>query len=141
MKKCFSLLLLVCTIQLSTLAQNIGINATGALPNPSAILDVSSSNKGILIPRVALTASNVAAPLTAPVASLLIYNTATAGTVHDNVIPGYYYWTGAQWTRLINGGTGINDQWNLLGNGGTVDGTHFIGTTDNVPLIFKMNNL
>ncbi|MBA3665135.1 MAG: hypothetical protein H0W61_13120 [Bacteroidetes bacterium] len=30
--------------------------------------------------------------------------------------------------------------WLLLGNGGTVDGTHFIGTTDNVPLNFRVNN-
>ena len=31
--------------------------------------------------------------------------------------------------------------WGLSGNSGTVDGTNFIGTTDNVPLNFKVNNL
>lgn len=31
--------------------------------------------------------------------------------------------------------------WNILGNAGTVDGTNFIGTTDNVPLTFKVNNV
>ena len=30
--------------------------------------------------------------------------------------------------------------WGLLGNAGTVDGTNFIGTTDNVPLNFRVNN-
>lgn len=30
--------------------------------------------------------------------------------------------------------------WSLTGNSGTVDGTNFIGTTDNVPLNFKVNN-
>ncbi|MEQ1734023.1 MAG: hypothetical protein ABL940_10135, partial [Bacteroidia bacterium] len=31
--------------------------------------------------------------------------------------------------------------WNILGNAGTVAGTNFIGTTDNVDLVFKRNNL
>ncbi|MGZ3920452.1 MAG: beta strand repeat-containing protein, partial [Bacteroidia bacterium] len=30
--------------------------------------------------------------------------------------------------------------WLLLGNSGTIDGTHFVGTTDNVPLNFRVNN-
>ncbi len=35
---------------------------------------------------------------------------------------------------------GANTSWGLTGNGGTVDGTNFIGTTDNVPLNFRTNN-
>ncbi|HET6244412.1 MAG: hypothetical protein H0V01_15325 [Bacteroidetes bacterium] len=42
----------------------------------------------------------------------------------------------ATWQSAGGGGSG----WNLTGNAGTVDGTNFIGTTDNVPLNFKMNN-
>ncbi|MBU1728109.1 hypothetical protein KKA39_02285, partial [Patescibacteria group bacterium] len=30
--------------------------------------------------------------------------------------------------------------WDLTGTSGTVDGTNFIGTTDDVPLNFKVNN-
>jgi trimeric autotransporter adhesin len=30
--------------------------------------------------------------------------------------------------------------WGLTGNAGTVDGTNFIGTTDNIPLNFRVNN-
>lgn len=33
-----------------------------------------------------------------------------------------------------------NSGWSLLGNSGTTAGTNFIGTTDNVPLVFKQNN-
>src|SRR5690606_5906589 len=33
-----------------------------------------------------------------------------------------------------------NNDWSLNGNSGTVDGTHFIGTTDNQPLNFRVNN-
>ena len=33
-------------------AQNVGINETGATPNGSAMLDVSATSKGMLIPRL-----------------------------------------------------------------------------------------
>jgi len=34
----------------------------------------------------------------------------------------------------------LSQTWNLAGNSGTSSGTDFIGTTDNVPLMFKVNN-
>lgn len=86
-------------------AQNVGINGTGATPDASAMMDIASANSGMLIPRVALTAINAAAPVTSPANSLLVYNTAAAGTYPNNVIPGYYYWESAnnKWQRLISG--------------------------------------
>ncbi len=39
-------------LALSSFAQNVGINADGARPNPNAILDIKSVNKGLLIPRM-----------------------------------------------------------------------------------------
>lgn len=81
-----------------------GIGTT--TPNASAKLDISSSTLGFLPPRVALTASNVFAPITgtsSAAAGLLIYNTATAGTAPNNVVPGYYYWNGTAWTQISNG--------------------------------------
>lgn len=44
----------------------------------------------------------------------------------------------ATW-QLPSGGTGSG--WSLTGNAGTVDGVNFIGTTDNVPLNFRVNNI
>ena len=50
-------------------AQNIGINNTGTAPDNSAMLDISSNNKGLLIPRMDSTArkaiNNPATPKTA----------------------------------------------------------------------------
>lgn len=83
-----------------TNAQNIGINSTGAAANSSALLDVDAApnnDKGVLLPRVALTAANNPAPVTSPVVSLIVYNTATAGTPPNNVVPGFYYWEGTKW--------------------------------------------
>lgn len=82
-------------------AQNLGISSTGATPNASAVLDLSATNKGLLIPRIALTATNVASPVTSPAVSLLIYNTATTGPTPETLVsPGYYYWNGSIWVRL-----------------------------------------
>lgn len=88
-------------------SQNVGINSDGSLPDNSAMLDVKSTDKGLLIPRVALTALNAAAPITSPSTSLMIYNTATAGTAPNNVTPGFYFWNGTGW-KSIGGAGGKN---------------------------------
>jgi hypothetical protein len=123
-------------------AQNVGINPTGSSPNASAGLDVDFTNKGVLVPRVALTARNSNAPIGVGIAtSLLVYNTATAGTYPNNVTPGYYYWDGAQWQRLMNG---VANGWQI--NGNTLTGTlpatpnEFIGTINAADWIIKTNN-
>jgi len=116
---------------LETGAQSLAVNTTGATANASSILDVSSSNKGVLIPRVALTGTTDVTTIAAPASSLLIYNTATV----SNVTPGYYYWNGSAWTKVVSG-----TAWSLTGNNGTSAATNFIGTTDNVAFSFRVNN-
>lgn len=128
LKKITAALLLFLSAVTTILAQNVGINATGATPDASAILDVASSTKGLLVPRVALTATTVAAPITSPTTSLLVYNTNTA----NDVIPGYYYWNGTEWIAF---GSGSN--WSLLGNAGTDPTVNSIGTTDDADLVFQ----
>lgn len=78
-------------------AQRVGIGTS----TPQAKLDVTATDEGLLMPRVALTARNVMGPVTAATTSEMVYNTATAGTTPNNVVPGYYYWNGTQWVRLI----------------------------------------
>jgi len=117
--------------------QNVGINSTGSAPDATAGLDISFTNKGLLIPRVALTATNAAGPITTPTTSLLVYNTATAGTAPNNVTPGYYFWTGTAWSRLSNGTQG---GWDVQGNSGLSATNNFIGTTDATDVVMKANN-
>ncbi|MCB9195039.1 MAG: hypothetical protein H6598_02340 [Flavobacteriales bacterium] len=129
-------------------AQNVGINTTGANPDNSAMLDVVSTSKGMLIPRVALTATNAAGPISAPTTSLLVYNTATAGAAPNNVTPGFYYWDGSAWQRFdTSNNTG---DWKLSGNSGTTASSsaigvtannNFIGTTDAIDYVFATNGL
>ena len=111
----------------------VGIGNT----NPQAALDITSSTDGLLIPRVALTATNVSLPVLTITDSEMVYNTATTGTPPNNVVPGYYYWnaTNSSWVSL-----GVGD-WKLTGNIGTTAGINFLGTTDNVDVVFKRNSL
>ena len=107
-------------------------------PDASSILDIhdSSGSKGLLIPKVALTATNLSAPVTPmPATSLLIYNTNTAGGGPTAVSPGYYYWDSSQWIPLVS-----SEKWDLLGNAGTSQSINFLGTTDEQGLTFRTNN-
>lgn len=137
-----SFVCLLCLLTAKTsFAQNVGISATSSFtPDASAGLDVSYTNKGLLVPRVALTATNAAGPISSPATSLLVYNTATAGTSPNNVIPGYYYWNGTTWNLLTTSAQTTSLAWSLMGNAGTSYLTNFLGTTDNNSLRFRTNN-
>ena len=123
-----------------TRAQSVGINDDGSLPHPSAMLDVKSLSRGVLIPRVALTATNSASPVSSPLTSLLVYNTATAGSGGIAVTPGFYFWNGASWEKISSASTPSN-AWSLTGNSGTSSDNNFIGTADDQALVFKVNNV
>jgi len=123
-------------ISLNTYGQ-VAINMTGNSPNSSAMLDIESVNRGILIPRISLTSSDNSNPVSSPATGLLVYNIADNGTGNTAVYEGFYYWTGSSWTKFTND----NDVWNLQGNSGTVNGVNFLGTTDNQDIDIRTNNI
>ena len=90
------LLALAGLLTLATMAQNVGINATGTAPDPSAMLDISSTTSGLLIPRMT-TAQRTA--IGTPAASLLVYDLTTSS---------YWYHDGTQWVELL---TGADNDW------------------------------
>ena len=83
-----SLLLTFATIfSISSFSQqNIGIGTT--TPDPSAAVDVSATNKGVLIPRISNAERNA---IGSPAAGLFIYNT------DANLLQ---YWNGTAWMQL-----------------------------------------
>jgi hypothetical protein len=130
-----SIFLILLGVRPVAFAQNIGINSTGATPASSAMLDIVATDKGLLIPRVALTATNAAGPITSPATSLLVYNTATAGSAPNNVTPGYYYWNGSAWVTFA---TSTSGSWTLDGNNLTA--LKSLGTTSAYDLPFITTN-
>jgi len=130
------ILLLLLSLHVTSLkAQNVGINPDGSIPDASAMLDIKNPNKGLLIPRVSLVSTTDVVTIPSPVVSLLVFNVNASMTLGNGV--GYYTWTGTAWTKLLLTG----NAWSTTGNGGTLPGTNFIGTTDNQPLVFRVNTL
>ena len=83
----------------------IGVGTSSVESSARFQVDASASSnaKGFLPPRVALTASNNILPFTAtPATGIMVYNTATAGTAPNDVLPGLYYYDGSKWQRVIN---------------------------------------
>ncbi|QNJ97950.1 autotransporter outer membrane beta-barrel domain-containing protein [Constantimarinum furrinae] len=115
---------------------NVGLGTNS--PNNSAQLEMADNNRGILINRVALTATNNAAPVVSPASGLLVYNTANSSSGSTEVLPGFYYWDGSQWVAM--GGTGGRD-WSLEGNAGTNPANNFIGTTDATDFVLRTDDL
>ncbi|MEI7735192.1 MAG: hypothetical protein WCI49_06975 [Ferruginibacter sp.] len=116
----------------------IGQNPTTI--NPNAVVEIESTNKGLLLPRVALSSLTNPAPLSAFVKGMVVFNTAST----DSILPGLYFSEGTKWVKVnqisapSGGGTGTTS-WNLSGNGFTTP-ADFLGTTDSADLTIKTNN-
>jgi hypothetical protein len=76
----------------------VGIGTTS--PDASAVLEISSTNKGFLPPRVALNSTTDVLTISNPATGLLVYNTAVTGSFPTNVMKGYYYFNGSKWIPL-----------------------------------------
>jgi hypothetical protein len=99
-------------------AQNVGINADGSNPDPAAMLDIKSADKGILIPRVDFSALPASPP-----SGLLVYVTAN-GPDGNNA---FYYFDGTQWEKL-SGAIGLE---NFTESNYTYDGRTGVKLTPN----------
>ncbi len=76
------------------LVAQTGIGTT--TPDASAKLEVSSSNKGFLPPRVSLLSDTDVSTIASPAVGLLVYNLGTSG-----LRAGYCYWTGTNWASIV----------------------------------------
>lgn len=80
------------TIAFQSFSQT-GIGTT--TPHASAKLDVSSTNKGFLPPRVTLASATDVSTIPSPAEGLFVYNVGSVG-----LQAGYYYWNGANWATI-----------------------------------------
>ena len=87
----------------SVFSQGAAINTTGSAADASAVLDISSTNAGMLIPRMTKTLRNA---INSPAEGLLIYQT-------DDTV-GFWYNNFGVW-KLIGSGSG-----NSIANGSTL---------------------
>ncbi len=101
--------------------------------NVAAMLDVYSTNKGLLVPRVALVSATDPISVTKP-DGLLVWNT-QPGTY----AVGYYYWNGTDWSPVGAGvGNGLTFSGSKIEFGGTLEKATTLNTGGN-PLTIGVN--
>ena len=151
MRKLYTLVLLFLCLHVWS-QNNVGIGI--ANPDASAILDLTSSNKGFLVPRMS---SVLRTSIPGPAKGLLVYDTDSSctffytGSAWQNMcvstgggkIDSVYF--GSNGTLTVVDGTGASKTTTLLGwltngNQGTTSATNFVGTTDAQDLVVKSNN-
>ena len=131
MKKVF--LAAVCCIMFSRaiVAQSVSIN--NATADASAILDIKSTNKGFLMPRMTTLQRNAIA---APAEGLKVFDTDTKT---------FWFYNGTEWAQLAVIKKASNnlasDTWDVTGNELTDPAINFLGTIDEQPLRIRVNNL
>lgn len=82
----------------------IGDNPSGI--NPGAVLDIESTNKGLLLPRVSLSSTTTWSLSGTATAGMHVYNTNSSVTSSNPAYPilasktGEYYWNGMGWVAL-----------------------------------------
>ncbi len=120
------LIILFLIFSVASSFSQVAINSTGNQPNAKAMLDVSSTTSGILIPRMTSTERTNISPGA----------TEDGLTVYDTDTKSFWFYDGSAWVEMSKGGEG----WLLTGNSGTTAGTNFLGTTDNQALDIRTNN-
>lgn len=111
------MLLPVFTFHLS--AQSVSVNNNGSAPHASAMLDVSSTTKGMLIPRMT-TAQRTA--ITSPAAGLQVFDTDSNS---------FWFYSGAGWVQIAAGGA--TNYWSLNGANVFNNTAGNVGIGTNIP--------
>src|SRR5580658_4827989 len=125
MRKCYPSLLLTAFLFLSSsiYGQSVGIGTSS--PNASAQLDISSSSRGLLIPRMD---SNAVKAIVNPAAGLMVYDSS-----RRQLLVNMGTAAAPDWENIV-----AKSGWSLTGNAGTA-GQAFIGTTDLAPIYLAIH--
>ncbi|WP_449400966.1 hypothetical protein [Chryseobacterium wanjuense] len=95
---------LICCIFTSLMYSQIGIGTPN--PNPSAALELVSTNRALLLPHIALNSKDDIITIPNPAMGLLVYNIKNSdGLVADNIkvyadLP--YIFNGMQWQEIMD---------------------------------------
>jgi len=116
MKRILLFIFSLCFLPIGIQAQ-VGIGTT--TPNASSVLDISATDKGVLIPKVSLldVSDTMLDGVNTAATGLLIYNT-NAGTTGGSGV-GYYYFNGTIWERLLTSTTPSGDDHDFYEEGTT----------------------
>jgi len=127
------LLLLLCIFVQLKLSAQVKIGDNPNTISSASLVEMETTNKGFVPPRVVLTSLTSSSPLPATLLTgTVVFNTAAG--VGSGI--GLYYWNGSAWVAV---GGSSSSAWSILGNTGTNSGINFLGTTDNISVRFRTN--
>ena len=109
-KRMKNIINLLAILYCSIIYCQVGIGTTN--PNRSSALDITSSDKGLLLPRLNLISTTKSGPLLSHVAGMMIYNLGN----NEDVKPGYYINDGSKWQSITDAIQTINDQQTTIEN-------------------------
>ncbi len=143
MKKNLQLSILFSLAALAASAQNQGIlidQINGPTPparNSAAVMELRSTNQGVLIPKFNIPDYTSASPVTSPPTGTLVYNTCSSGA---NCLTGFVFWNGTQWQRFLSSvsqtslgltGSGNDGQLTVWGPSNTLEDVPFYAAGSN----------
>ncbi|MEX6685853.1 hypothetical protein QTN47_00015 [Danxiaibacter flavus] len=139
MKRLLKMILLILGLNSNTLHAQVGMMTNS--PSKSAALDLSKSNKGLLIPKISLQNTSDVSAINGnnPASFLLVYNTNETITGAGAAGVGFYYWESGLWKKLITYSNVNDSTWHLQGNTGT-NTQNFLGASNGSDLVVKTNN-
>ena len=140
----FGVYMLLFLSAFTTFAQSENVGIGTLKPDNSALLDLTSTSKGLLIPRMTLAQRS---GINAPATGLIVYQI--------DFFSGFYFYDGEAWkgiyARNIDAASVNSDPfsfaptaesagWSIRGNSGLNAEQNFLGTKDTTALVFKVNN-
>jgi trimeric autotransporter adhesin len=125
MQKSIGLTAAFSVAMLFSFAQSVGVGTS--TPHTSAQIDISSTNKGLLIPR--MSTANINA-IVQPAKGLMVLDTVT-----NQLLVNMGTGAAPSWQTVV-----AKSGWALTGNTGTDPANQYLGTTDMTPLRFRTNN-
>jgi len=115
-------------------------------PDRSAMLQINSKDKGVLLPSISLESIADQTTIQSPADGLIVWNNGKAGLPES----GFYYWYASKWNKISttasgsmvkDDGSGWNTTGTNVGNYGGANTNLFLGTKTMDDLIFKVNSL
>jgi hypothetical protein len=130
---------LVCVLLMQYVAKSqMKIGDSSTKINAASLLELQSTNKGFVPPRVSLADVSLPDPLPSGLLTgTIVFN--TNDSVANGSGVGLYLWNGGAWVAINTGLTSAT-AWSLAGNTGT-NSTNFLGTTDNISLRMRTNSI
>lgn len=123
----------------NTNAQQVIVSddASYTTPASGAMLDVKSTSKGFMMPRVALTSLTDQTTVASPATGLMVYNTGDGALTEK----GIYFWNGTVWEKELSAGSSSTNYVKIAGDGTvTLNGSATTYTDLVVPVYSARNS-